>query len=170
MRLLVIVLILVISSCTEPTLQNTLNNKVAIFEKYETTYFNNLSITPLSREPYQKSPKEFEIRKKGKPGFAVIQTVPEIRILKNYYSDSLSIDFVKAFAELDVTWLHNFDVNKNDSTTIKPVTHLEFHFGKDNIVLFRENSYHLGYDKVISEKSILLNGKWRYSIFPINPK
>ena len=170
MRILGLLVGLIILTCSKPNLANILVNKIELFEKYENIYFKNISITRLSRELNQRSPMEFEIRKKGRPSFAVIQTKPEIRILKNYYSDTLTIDFVKAFSELDLTGLHNYNENQNDTLFQMPITHLEFRSGKENIMLFRNNPYQTKeFAQVIVDKSIPIEGNWKYAVFHVNP-
>lgn len=171
MRTIGLLLGVIMLTCSKPSLSNVIMDKIDLFDKYENIYFKNISITPLSREPNQRNPKEFEIRKKGKPSFAVIQTMPEIRILKNYYSDTLSIDFVKVFSELDLTRLHNYDKSQTDTLFETPITHLEFCFGKEGIVLFMNKPY-LSKDEVrkIFENSIPIDNKWRLFRFPLMPQ
>ena len=165
MRLTGAILILMMFACSKADLKETLLIKINLFSQHENKYFQNISITPLSREPNQKSPKQFEVRKKGRPNFAVIQTVPENRILKNYYSDSLTLDFVKAFSELDLTWLHNYNAVINDTMSIKPITHLEFRFGKENIIIFRGNPYPKDRAQMIIDRSTGLTDQWRFAIY-----
>lgn len=170
MRVLWLVLSLMMVSCSKPDLAVILNERIELFSKYEDAFFKNISITPLSRESNQESPTEFEIRRKGKPSFAVIQTLPESKVLKNYYTDSLTMDFVNAFSELNLTWLWNYDVGQDDFMDCIANTHLEFEFGKQSVILFR-GSPHQSKDvaQVIIDKSSPIDGKWRFFVIPAPP-
>ncbi len=169
MRVTAIVLFLSMLACSGPDLKDTIFTKINLFTTHENEHFKNISITPLSRGEKKGKPKEFQILKKEKQSFAAIQILPENRILKNFYSDSITQDFVKVFSELGLTRLYSYDEVINDSTSFNQITHLEFHFGNEIIILFRENPYQTQ-DAVqtIIDRSTGLTGKWRFTTFPKN--
>jgi hypothetical protein len=164
MKFICLLIFLITIGCSKPELSNEISNKIDLFIKNEEKYFENIGIRSLARGANQKSPLEFEVTKPQKPSHAIIQTKPEMRILKNYYSDSLTIEFVRAFAELGLTNFYNYDSGIQPILTSKPITLLEFKFDRDRIIVFRGGPYFDSVSaKALIEKSIPIRTPWRYT-------
>ena len=94
-NLLSILMFLLISSCKEDALIFNLKYIVEKFEQGNNTYFKDVRINLIRvSKNYKKA--YYELRRSEGLGFAVFETRPHIVIKKNFYTDSISLDIVKA--------------------------------------------------------------------------
>jgi len=154
MKWLLFFFITIFFSCTSNVEQEILS-KIQLFEVDKAECFSNISIKSLRA---QKKPKvlEFEVRKQKVSGYAIIQTKPEQKILKNFFKDSLDLEFVKSFDNLDVRTLINTE----------GFTKMESIIDDNKIIIFSgipPNNFYLPFD---TSKSFSVNRDWKYFITP----
>jgi len=97
------VLFFLILSCILASCEH--DNTASIIEKTIRTFENNLQLYPNNTwiRTLRRSTKEQEYQMKvdGRAGYAIFKTYPEIQIFRNFTSDSIGIDFVAQFGELN---------------------------------------------------------------------
>lgn len=133
-----LVLSIIWIACSHPKpVSEIIDEKIVYFELNENIYFNNVhinSVHPVNRINYFK---EFYVKICEKGGYAVIQTYPNEQIFKNYYSDSIQIDFVKAFSTLDVHSLSNSTECLEYNRCWEKSTYMIFYTKTERVILVR---------------------------------
>ena len=144
--------LIILSSCKSSTLQEEAILRIQYYEKVKNNYFINTSIRSF-REIYNPKTLDFEVIKIGKPSYAVIQTMPENYVFKNFYEDSLSIDFVNTFAQMNCRKLYNKD----------DFDFFEFIYKKQKVTVFKGIPNYVNFHYDIKKGVDLLND-WKYLV------
>ena len=157
-QLIFLLSLLICSSCKKE--DNTLYNLKLSVDKYQknnNTYFKDVRIN-LIRVPKKFKKAYYEIRRSKSLGFAVFETRPKFVINKNFYSDSIDIDFVKE--------VHNITENKDYLLylleNIKRENPIIEILNKDNkYILFSNDSTENSYLK-LGFKVETIDENWKY--------
>lgn len=105
MKNIVIFFVFVIFSCNKYDNELTkLKKQINTFEVNK-SYFENLSVASL-RDSDTPNPLEFMVKRNNFETYAIIQTKPELKILRNFTSNLLDDKFLSAFATIDCRYLY----------------------------------------------------------------
>ena len=105
MKSIAIIFLFTILSCSENDNELIkLKKQINTFEANK-SYFQNFSITSL-RDSDTPKPLEFIVRRNNFETYAIIQTKPELKILRNFTSNLLDEKFLSAFAAIDCRYLY----------------------------------------------------------------
>lgn len=147
---LAVLIFITLFSCTQENLRDLLIKKINLFNRYGDKYFYGFDISPLR----ESENSVFRVvRFDTINEYAIIELKPHNRIYKNFFKDTIGLQFVYAFEQLQCTSL----------TYIDNHVKINFKFNREKYLLFR------GYpqnDSLISRfdttNSIQIDDKWKY--------
>lgn len=131
-----IILLFALISCYNKSVEDEILTRIEKYYKYKNEYFKDMNIRTL-REIYRPKTLDFKVRRVGNNNYALIQTKPERFIYKNFYEDSINMEFVNVFAEMECRKLYNhgdfeffvFRYKKLKVTVFKGIpNYINFHY------------------------------------------
>jgi hypothetical protein len=157
-QFILIISLLILFSCKkEEDILYNLKLSIDKYQQYNNTYFKDVRIN-LIRVPKNFKKAYYEIRRSNSLGFAVFETRPKFVINKNFYSDSINLDFVSAVN----------DITKNKSYLLYLIENIKSEnprleiLNKDNkYILFSNDSTANSYLK-LGFKVETIDENWKY--------
>ena len=153
-----VALIFTLFTACDNTIEKEIKEKISILENFDTALFNGYQIN-IMREDID-NPNYSVYRKDGTKEYAVFSLSPQIKIEKNFSSDSINVPFVEEFKKLgciNLYYSHEFkriDFLQNKGMLRK----------KEKVILFKgEIPNHQNFllkDTGVKE----LNNGWKYIV------
>ena len=154
MKYILILITIIVLSCSINDDEFTLIRKqIVLIEK--DTLLNNISYIPLREDEYKENSKsktlEFIVRKRYTEGYGIIQTKPELKIFKNFSTDSIEFNTISIYKDLNCSYLYKY----KEFTKI-----ITFYEGK-KIIIFKGNLPES--DKELEQKGVKIKdfNKWK---------
>jgi len=144
------IVLMLFFSCTKETLEDTLVKKINTFNSFGRNYFYGFDISPL-REGENSVYRA--VRFDTINEYAIFELKPHHRIHKNFLKDTIGLQFINAFEQLQCSSLTSFDNH----------VRINFKFKSERYLLFfgypQKDSLGSRFD---TTNSIQINDKWKY--------
>jgi len=88
------------TDCQQEASNSILKTTINQYESFISEFGREYTLTVL-RNQYRQNPLEYKVKRRNQRHFAIIQTVPEERILKNFRQNELTAEFVSRFKKID---------------------------------------------------------------------